>query len=152
MPPRRFVLDTNCFIDASKDDVAAAAYDSFTQLAAPRLDLSSVVAAELRAGAVDEDEQERLEKVLVPYERRGRIVTPSEKAWRALGQTLVTLVREDGLELKKAPRSFVFDVLIAYSCREAGAILISGNRQDLRRIAKVFSFDFVLPYPDLASL
>jgi hypothetical protein len=42
---------------------------------------------------------------------------------------------------------FVFDILIARSCRELGATLVSRNSADLSRIAKVFSFDFVAPYP-----
>lgn len=146
------MLDTNCFIDASRSDAAAAAYASFTDLAAPRLHLSSVVAAELRAGAIGASEAKLLEEeVLLPYERRGRVITPSATAWRVLGSTLATLVRTDGLELKKT-RSFIFDVLIAYSCRESGAILVSSNARDLSRIGGVFGFDFVAPFPDLAAV
>jgi hypothetical protein len=44
-------------------------------------------------------------------------------------------------------RSFVLDILIARSCRDIGATLVSGHGNDLSRIAKVFSFDFVRPYP-----
>ena len=43
--------------------------------------------------------------------------------------------------------SVVFDILIARSCRETGAMLVSRNSTDLSRIAKVFSFDFVTPCP-----
>lgn len=153
MPPRRLVLDTNCFIDASKHDAAGAAYRAFTDLAAPRLNLSSVVAAELRAGVVSVSGQRRLEQqVLLPYERRGRVLTPSANAWRALGHTLAALVRGEGLQLKTTARGFILDILIAYSCRENGAILISANARDLGRIARVFAFEYVAPYPDLASL
>jgi predicted nucleic acid-binding protein len=153
LPPRKLVLDTNCFIDASRTDAANAAYELFTAQAAPRLYLSSVVAAELRAGAISPSELTQLEQeVLTPYQRRGRIVTPSAAAWNALGTTLATLVREDGLQLNTTRRSFFFDILIAYSCREIGAILVSANLQDLARIARVFAFDYVAPYPDLATV
>lgn len=153
LPPRKLVLDTNCFIDASKTDATNAAYELFTAQAAPRLYLSSVVAAELRAGTINSSELKQLEdEVLRPYQRRDRIVTPSATAWNALGTTLATLVREDGLQLKMAPRSFIFDVLIAYSCREIGAILVSANTRDLARIARVFAVDYVAPYPDLANV
>ena len=40
-----------------------------------------------------------------------------------------------------------FDILIAHSCREAGAILVSANTRDMERIARVFAFDYVAPYP-----
>jgi len=49
--------------------------------------------------------------------------------------------------LREVRRTFVFDILIARSCREIGATLVSRNSTDLLRIAKVFSFDVVAPYP-----
>jgi hypothetical protein len=85
--------------------------------------------------------------VLAPYIRRGRLLNPSSAAWAALGTTLATLVQQDGLVLRDVRRSFVVDMLIARSCREMGAILVSRNARDLSRIARVFPFDFVAPYP-----
>ncbi len=153
MPPRKVVLDTNCFIDAGASDAAYATFEDFTTRAAPRLYLSSVVSAELRAGAPRPAERKQLEdQVLHPFERRGRTVTPSAAAWRALGVVLANLVRDEGLVLRRVKRSFVFDILIAYSCREIGALFISGNTHDLDRIARVFAFDYAAPYPDLASI
>jgi predicted nucleic acid-binding protein len=153
LPPRKLVLDTNCFIDASRSDAANAAFELFTSRAAPRLYLSSVVAAELCAGAIDPTERRQLDNdVLKPYARRGRIATPSTAAWGALGDTLATLVRDEGLDLKTVRRSFVFDILVAYSCREIAAIFVSANIRDMERIARVFAFDYVAPYPDLATL
>ena len=49
------------------------------------------------------------------------------------------MVRNDGIDLRTIRRSFIFDILLAYSCRELGAVLISGNEQDLNRIRRVFS-------------
>jgi predicted nucleic acid-binding protein len=153
LPPRKLILDTNCFIDASRNEAANAAFDTFCAQAAPRLYLSAVVGAELRAGAINPAELKELEgDVLRPYIRRGRIVTPSAAAWEALGETLATLVRVEGLQLKTTARSFIFDILIAYSCRENGAVLVSANARNLSRIARVFTFDFVAPFPDLATV
>jgi predicted nucleic acid-binding protein len=145
---RWFVLDTNCFVDASRTDAGAAAFADFCEWAAPRLYLSTVVAAELRAGAGSAKDRRTLEReVLSPYVRRGRLVNPSRAAWETLGTTLATLVEKEGLVLRDMRRSFVFDILIARSCREIGATLVSRNATDLSRIAKVFSFDFAPPYP-----
>jgi predicted nucleic acid-binding protein len=145
---RKFVLDTNCFVDASRTDARAAAFAEFCAWAAPGLYLSTVVAAELRAGANSHEDRQILERqVLSPYVRRGRVVNPSPVAWETLGTTLAALVEDDGLVLRDVRRSCVFDILIARSCREIGATLVSGNVADLSRIAKVFSFDFVRPYP-----
>ena len=147
---RKFVLDTNCFVDASRTDRAAAAFAQFCQWAAPTLYLSTVVAAELRAGAGSAKDRRILERqILSPYVRRGRLVNPSPAAWDALGTTLATLVEKEGLVLRDARRSFVFDILIARSCREIGATLISRNATDLSRIARIFAFDFVPPFPSL---
>ena len=146
--PRKFVLDTNCFVDASRGDAEAASLEEFSAWAAPGLYLSTVVAAELSAGAGSARNRRTLERqILSPYIRRGRLVNPSPAAWETLGTTLAALVEEEGLVLREVRRSFVFDILIARSCREIGATLVSRNSTDLSRIAKVFSFDFVAPYP-----
>ena len=145
---RKFVLDTNCFVDASSTDDQAAAFAEFCARAAPGLYLSTVVAAELRAGAGSAKDRRTLERqVLSPYLRRGRVLNPSPAAWDALGTTLAALVEQDGLVLREVRRSFVFDILIARSCHEIGATLVSRNSTDLFRIAKVFSFEFVAPFP-----
>ena len=148
---RKYVLDTACFIDAANDPQAAEAFEAFCLQAAPGLFLSSVVAAELRSGMRSAVERKRLERlVLEPYLRRGRLITPSTSAWEALGSILATLREREGLEVERTPRSFVFDVLIASSCREAGAVLISANVRDMERIARVAAFDWARPYPSLS--
>lgn len=145
---RKFVLDTNCFVDATRRESEAAAFTEFCAWAAPRLYLSTVVAAELRSGARSAQDRRTLERqVLLPYVRRGRLVNPSPAAWDGLGTTLATLVEDEGLVLRDVRRSFVFDILIARSCREIGATLVSRNASDLSRIAKVFAFEVVEPYP-----
>ncbi len=68
---RKFVLDTNCFIDASRTDAGADAFAEFCARAAPRLYLSTVVAAELRAGVGNANERRALDRrVLSSYVRR----------------------------------------------------------------------------------
>jgi predicted nucleic acid-binding protein len=108
---RKFVLDTNCFIDASRTDAGAD------------------------------------RRVLSSYVRRRRVVNPSAAAWEALGTTLARLVEHQGLVRSEVRKSLVFDILIAWSCRETGAVLVSRNVNDLSRIAEVFKFEFVAPYP-----
>lgn len=93
---RKFVLDTNCFVDASRSDEEAAAFAEFCARAAPGLYLSTVVAAELRAGAGGARDRRTLERqVLSPYVRRGRVLNPSPAAWEALGTRLAALVDQE---------------------------------------------------------
>lgn len=146
--PRKYVLDTNCFVDAAHSEPAATAYETFVVRTAPGLWLSAVVAAELRAGARTVRARQILEReVLNAYVRRGRVLAPSAASWEALGTTLAELGVREGLDLRQVPRSFVFDVLIAHTCREAGAVLVSANERDMARIARVFAFEYVAPYP-----
>lgn len=146
---RKYVLDSNCYIDAAAESITLAALQRFTAWAAPGLYLSSVVAAELRAGVRSEEDREALESlVLGPFVRRGRVVTPSNAAWDALGLALAALRRTDGLQLRQVSRSFALDILLAYSCRENGATLVTRNTRDMVRIGTVFAFAHVPPYPE----
>lgn len=57
----------------------------------------------------------------------------------------------DGLGLGSVARGLVNDVLLAVSCREAGVTLVTGNARDFSRIARVFRFEFVGPWPTPSS-
>ena len=146
---RKYALDSNCYIDASRIPSELADLEAFTAKQAPRLFLSSVVAAELRAGTRTSQDRKQLdEQVLAPFYRRGRVLTPSVAAWDALGLTLSRLREEGSLDYENMPRGFAFDVLIAFSCREAGVVLVTRNARDMERIRTVFRFEFIDPYPD----
>jgi predicted nucleic acid-binding protein len=149
---RKYVLDTNCYIDASRDVDELTSLAEFTSWAAPGLYLSSVVAAELRTGTRSASDRKKLEKeVLGPFVRRGRVLVPSAAAWDALGLTLATLREGEGLDPSAIRRSFAFDILLAYSCREDGVTLVTRNEKDMIRISHVFKFDHVLPYPEVSQ-
>lgn len=148
---RKYALDSSCYIDASRNAPALAGLQGFVARAAAGLYVSSVVAAELRGGARSARDRKVLEeKVLGPFARRDRMLTPSSEAWDALGRTLATLRERAGLQLSQVPRSFAFDVLLAYSCREHGVVLVTANARDMTRIRRVFTFEFVAPYPEAA--
>lgn len=145
---RSYLLDTNCYIDASRRPEALAALQAFAAWAAPFLHVSSIVAAELRAGARSVKDRRTIEeRLLGPFARAERTIIPSAAAWEALGRTLATLRDREGLALAQVSRGFAFDVLLAYSCRERGAVLVSANVKDMARIRRVFSFEHITPYP-----
>jgi predicted nucleic acid-binding protein len=146
---RKYVLDANCYIDASRMSDELASLSQFISWAVPGLFLSSVVAAELRAGARTASDRRTLEKdILEPFIRRRRVLTPSAAAWDALGLTLATLREKEGLRLASVGRSCALDILLAYSARENGATLVTKNSRDISRIQQVFAFDHAVPYPE----
>jgi len=149
---RKFLLDTNLFIQGFRDPQANASLQRFHHLFAPFEYLSAVVAQELRAGARSRDDRRLLERhVLSLYRRRGRLVTPSAHAWEDSGDVLAELGRREGLDLGRLSKAFGNDVLLALSCREAGIVLVTDNARDFQRIARVLSFEFVKPWPTPAS-
>lgn len=143
---RRFAVDTHLYIDALRTAEGLAALKAFDSRRTASLVMCAVVAHELRAGASTSQAVTRVEEdVIGPFERRGRLITPTFRAWKESGRVLSSLVGRRAW--KSVPRSFVNDVLLAMSCREAGVVVITGNTRDFERIARVRKFDFVAPWP-----
>jgi predicted nucleic acid-binding protein len=145
---RKYVLDTQLFIDAFRDPTANESLQRFHQALAPFEYLSVVVAQELRAGVTRERDRKALERhVLSVFERSGRTLAPSAVAWHRSGDLLSDMARQDGLEVGRVSKSFANDVLLALSCREAGCVLVTENERDFQRIRRHVPFDYVKPWP-----
>lgn len=149
---RKYTIDSNLYIRAIRSAEAAVALQRFHNAFAPLEYLSAVVVKELLAGARNARAAHRLQQLVFdPFERRGRLITPSFAAWKQAGHVLSTIVETEGLELRRTNRGFENDVLLAMSCREAGVTLVTENRRDFARIAGVAPFDFVDPWPSASS-
>ncbi len=145
---RRYVLDTNLFIRGFREPEANLELQRFHHVFAPFEHLSSVVIQELRAGVRSGRDLHALRRhVLAPFARRGRIVTPSARAWEDSGDALPELVKRGALESSKVSKAFGNDILLALSCKEAGLVLVTDNSRDFQRISRVAPFDFVEPWP-----
>lgn len=145
----KFTIDTNVYIDASRVAADARALKQFLSIWLPSTYLSAVVIQELRAGVVNEEQVDALQNGLfAPFERRERILLPSRGAFAESGRILADLVSKDGVDLSKSKRSLANDTLLAASCREAGVVLVTRDR-DFERIARhVRGFRHVAPWPD----
>lgn len=145
---RKYVLDTQLFIDAFRDPAANDVLQRFHRAFAPFEHLSVVVAQELRAGVKRNQDRRVLERhVLNVFERVGRTFSPSADAWHRSGDLLSEMARAEGLEVGRLSKSFANDVLLALSCREAGCVLVTDNERDFARIRRYVPFDFVKPWP-----
>ena len=144
---RRYALDTNVFIRATRDSAWQEHLERFHAAFAPFEVLSAVVAEELMAGVRGEAARVLERSLLLPFERRGRVIVPTYAAWKGAGEVLSALVAAHKVRWHEVSRSFVNDVLLALSCREAGVVLVTENHRDFTRIAEVRKFDFVAPWP-----
>src|ERR1700728_536579 len=84
---RKYILDTNVYIDAVRDAAKERAFDAFLERNAPVTYMSAVVVQELRAGAVTDAQVSALDKgILGVFERRGRVAAPSVTASKECGR------------------------------------------------------------------
>ena len=145
---RKYVLDTQLFINAFRDPIANDVLQRFDRAFAPFEHLSLVVAQELRAGVKRHQDRRVLERhVLNVFERAGRTFIPSDNAWNRSGEVLSEMARTEGFEIGRLSKSFANDVLLALSCREAGCVLVTDNERDFEPIRRYVPFDFVKPWP-----
>lgn len=144
----RYVLDTNIYVAADRDAGWAEEVEQFSAAYLPFLHFHAVVAQEILAGTIDRRREKLAEESLVlPFERRGRIIAPSFAAWKSAGRILSRLVRRKLVSPGGFRRSFLNDCVLAASCREVGATLITLNRGDFDLIRRVHTFEFIEPWP-----
>jgi predicted nucleic acid-binding protein len=141
-----YTLDTNLWIDAFRQPAELDRLKGFLSWALPQTTLTSVVAAELLAGARTETARRGLEsEVLEPFARRGRLRAPRVEAWHRAGVLL------GELRLPRAHAGWQNDLLLASMAREHGWVLLTrdsdfhGLRQHIRGL------QVQLPYPRRAN-
>lgn len=132
-----YTLDTNVVVDALRQPADLDRLKAFLSWALPSTVLSSVVAAELTAGAGTPKALDVLDSAfLAPFERRGRILAPSDAAWRRAAQALGV-----------ASGSAFNDALLACQAREHGWTILTRDADfgALRRT--VSGLKIAAPYP-----
>ncbi len=144
----RYVVDTNVFIDAFLNPEENDALEQFHGAFAPDELLSAVVVHELRAGVRTAADARRLERHLIaPFRRRNRLISPTAAAWGLTAAALAKLAQLEGGGVARYSRAFGHDALLAASCLESGATLITRNTRDFARLRRVMNFRFMAPWP-----
>ena len=133
--PDIFALDTNIYIRALRDPGRLALLKRFLFRTGTRLRLNAVVALELRAGARTSAHEAAVGDLLASYTARDRVIVPSFAAYAEGGRVLAALGARERVDVSKAG-SVVNDVLIAASCREAGACLVTENVGDYSAVQR----------------
>ena len=121
-----YALDTNVYIRALRDRDRLARLKRFLMQAGMRVRVNAVVALELQAGARTQAQERAVSDLLAAHVTRERVIVPSFEAFRQGGRVLAALAARDGVDTSRSG-SLVNDVVIATSCREAGARLVTEN-------------------------
>jgi predicted nucleic acid-binding protein len=120
------VLDANVYIRALRDRERLVQLKRFLLRIGLRVRVNAVVALELQAGARTSAHERAVSELLSSYLTRGRVIVPSFEAFAQGGRILAALAAREGVDIARAG-SLVNDVLIATSCREAQARLVTEN-------------------------
>lgn len=134
---RKFVLDTNLYIAADRNAAAGEEIVAFYSAFLPFTWFHAVVAQELLGATNARRGAELRRGYVTPFETRRRLVTPTFATWARSGDVVAALVREKHFSASGFTRSFLNDVLLAVSCREVGATLITRNLDDFERIRRI---------------
>lgn len=144
----KYVLDSNIYIHATRDDAWNDELEAFMWSSTPFVYIHSVVAGELLTGATNPNlERRTFHDFIEPLEDSRRIITPSHAAWKRAGQIIATLVRTKRFGADAVPRSFFNDCLLAASARDEGFSIITRNIRDFDLIRAVTPVEVHPPWP-----
>ena len=125
----KHLIDTDLYIDLIQSGKTFRIIHELYKKEAPGIYFSSVVAQELLVGARSPAGKRHVETLFVPFEKAGRIVTPTHRQWKEAGDILARVL-ELRPDLKNKLPSLVNDCLLALSARAIGATLYTRNRDD----------------------
>lgn len=131
-----YLIDTNLYIRAFREPEFGNRFRSWHEQMIGRLVMSVVVLHELLVGATDERRRHLVERAYAgEFRSRGLLLLPSEAVWSKAVAADRTIRGKPKYRPKLDQRSFANDLLIALTCREAGATLITANADDFELIA-----------------
>ncbi len=134
-----YVADTNVYIMAANDQPFRERLEAFVLAHGP-LAVSAVVIAEVLLGIPDATRHRAVVRALAA----GAVPTaPSARDWVRAGIAVAHL----GGESVTKSRSFWNDALLAAQCGRLGAVLVTQNGADFRRLARHLPHQAVAPFP-----
>lgn len=84
-----------------------------------------------------------MEILFRPFERVGRVVTPTHSHWKDAGLIIAQVLR-DRPDLRNKLQALVNDCLLALSARSLGATLYTRNRDDFSVLQRQRSFSLIV--------
>jgi predicted nucleic acid-binding protein len=143
-----YVLDTSYSFQASRSSHFRGLLRTFLVHMGPRVLLSTVVLHALLVGASTiESQEEIVREVARPLQRHAPIIDTDDVVWPDAALITRTIGALGGLAVKVKSANFRHDVLIAASCRQVGATLITNNSKGFETISSVRQFRFMRVFP-----
>lgn len=137
------LIDTDLYIDLIQSGESFPIIRELYENETPGIYFSSIVIQELLAGARLPAAKRHVETLFRPFERVGRVVTPSHRQWKDAGDVLAKILALRPNLKSKLP-ALVNDCLLALSARSIGATLYTRNRDDFVLIQSRRSFSLVV--------
>jgi predicted nucleic acid-binding protein len=119
-----YALDSTIYISSLRNANRLEAFKRFLLRSGTRIRLHAVVVMELRSGVRTEQHMRAIDALIAPDEVRGKTIVPSLEAYSHAGRALSALAVRENIDSGSA---LLADALIAASCREAGAVLVTDN-------------------------
>jgi predicted nucleic acid-binding protein len=146
--PDLYVIDTNVYIQALRERERLDALRRFLLRAGMRVRLDGIVAMELRAGGVTPMHVKKVQDLIAPYQSREWTTAPSFVACCEAGRAVAEVASGALGERRTLAPSMFRDALLAASCREAGAMLVTNNAAGFLVLQKhLRGFRFMQPWP-----
>lgn len=139
---RKYVIDTDIYIGLLRTGTYYGLIEEIYVNETPGIYFSSVVIEELLAGVNNISGRRNVETLYKPFERTGRIITPTHQIWKDSGD-VISALRMQNPAIKTKLSSLLNDVLIALSARSIGATVCTSNSQDFNLIQQVKPFNIL---------
>ena len=133
------LLDTNIYLFAIRSERGSLFFARRFLPLVFQTYLSSIVAEELFAGALDTTAVRLVERHIGALEKAGRLVTPTFQDWKDAGKIIAQSTRKEPGRKSKT-QQMLNDILLALSARRIGAEFFTFNREDFELIRRYRSF------------
>ena len=132
----KVILDTSIYIPFINAGISHPALELEYK---PSFYMSAVVIEELYAGAFDSVSVRLLDRMYETFGNLGRVVVPEASDWQKTGKVVAKLGRKYGFE-DNFLLKITNDVLIAFSARRVGAVIVTSNVKEFLRIKEFVDF------------
>jgi len=133
----KVILDTSIYIPFINAGISHPVLELECK---PLFYMSAVVIEELYAGAFDKISVKLLDRMYETFENLGRVIVPEASDWQKTGKVIAKFGQKYGFG-KKFLSKTTNDVLIAFSARRIGAIVVTNNTKDFLRIKEFVDFE-----------